>query len=122
MNGVDGHYHLRGIEPGHVLGQVVLVLTEQSENISSNTVVHDKILEGGGREEGGRREGGGRGGCERGREGERGRERENMGGREAGKEGGRKEGGRERRRGREKDLKDRKQKEERQRGMHTHTL
>ena len=105
VNGVDGHYHLRGIEPGHVLGQVVLVLTEQSENISSNTVVHDKILEGGGRE----------GGCERGREGERGRERENMGGREAGKEGGRKEeGGREggeRGRGREKDLKDRKQKE-----------
>ena len=58
MNGVDGHYHLRGIEPGHDLGQVVLVLTEQSENIS---LVHDKILERGGREEGGGREGG----CER---------------------------------------------------------
>ena len=60
MNGVDGHYHLRGIEPGHVLGQVVLVLTEQSENIS---LVHDKILERGGREEGeegGRREEGGK--------------------------------------------------------------
>ena len=96
MNGVDGHYHLRGIEPGHVLGQVVLVLTEQSENISSNTVVHDKTLEGGGRREGG---------CER-------------GGEEGEREGEEGEGGR----GREKDLKDRKQKEERQRGMHTHTL
>ena len=42
-----------------------------------------------------------------------------MGGREAGKEGGRKEEGG---RGRKKDLKDRKQKEERLRGMHTHTL
>ena len=86
VNGVDGHYHLRGIEPGHVLGQVVLVLTEQSENISSNTVVHDKILEGGGREGGGRegvREGG------RGREGER----EGKYGREGGRERGRKEGG-----------------------------
>ena len=97
MNGVNGHYHLRGIESGHVLGQVVLVLTEQSENISSHIVVHDKILEGG-------------------REGEEGGRREEGGGRVGGREGG------ERGRGREKDLKDRKQKEERRRGMHTHTL
>ena len=86
MNGVDGHYHLRGIEPGHVLGQVVLVLTEQSENISSHIVVHDKILEGereggreGGREEGGGRVGGREGGGrreERGWVGEREREGE----------------------------------------------
>ena len=48
---------------------------------------------------------------------EGGRGRKGKYGREGGREGGRKEGG-----GREKDLKDRKQKEERQRGMHTHTL
>lgn len=45
VNGVDGQHHLSQVEPGHLLRQPVLELTEQSQQIPAHVVVHDQVLE-----------------------------------------------------------------------------
>ena len=41
---VDGEHHLGHVEAHHLLGQVVVVLAEQREQVASAVVVHYQVL------------------------------------------------------------------------------
>lgn len=45
VQGVDGADHLGDIEHTHILGESIIKLTEQGEQVPAHVVIHEKILQ-----------------------------------------------------------------------------
>ncbi len=46
VDGVDSQNHFTGVELGHILREVVLILADECENVTTEVVVHGQVLEG----------------------------------------------------------------------------